>query len=144
LSERDVEVFARAMDAFNERDLERFLDTWADNDEIEFVALRSAIEGPYRGRDGIRQWWSDTSANWAEFRVEPERLHDAGDGRVVGAGIIHAQGNAGGVPLDIPTSWLAELRDGRITRVAFFFDQNEAFAAVGLPTTSDSDPEQAR
>jgi ketosteroid isomerase-like protein len=125
------------MKAFNERDLGTFLSMC--DAEIELVALRSAIEGPYRGHAGIRKWWADTAENWAVYRVDVERVHDVGDGTIVGSGVIHAEGRGGGVPLDIPTSWLIEMRNGRGTKTEFFSDQEAAFRAVGVAPKADSE-----
>jgi ketosteroid isomerase-like protein len=118
------------MKAFNGRDLDDFLGMF--DEEIEFFPLRSAIEGPYSGLDGMRKWWADTAENWETFSIEADKVHDLGDGRIAAAGVIHAKGRGGGVPLEIPTSWLLELRNGLVSRVKFFFDRDEAFRAVGL------------
>jgi ketosteroid isomerase-like protein len=118
------------MKAFNNGDLDGFLSTC--HEDIEFVPLRSAIEGPYYGHAGIRQWWADTSESWETFRVDVETVDDVGDGKLVAVGVIHAQGRGGGVPLDIPTSWLMEIRHGRGVRAEFFFDQRGAFKAAGV------------
>jgi ketosteroid isomerase-like protein len=125
------------MDAFNEGDLDGFLSTC--DEQIEFVPLRSAIEGPYHGHAGIRKWWADTSESWEMFNVEVETVRDVGEGKLVAVGVIHAQGKGGGVPLDIPTSWVMEMRNGRGIRAEFFFDQQGAFEAAGLPRGAGPD-----
>ena len=101
MSQEDVELFWRIMGAFNERNFEAFLPAF--DQEIEFFPLRSAIEGPYSGHEGMRKWWADTAENWEIFRIEADKLEDLGDGRLVAAGVIHAKGKGVGVPLDIPT-----------------------------------------
>jgi ketosteroid isomerase-like protein len=125
------------MTAFNEGDLNGFLATC--DEHIEFVPLRSAIEGPYHGHAGIRKWWADTSESWETFYVDVERVHDVGDGTLIAVGVIHAQGKGGGVPLDIPTSWLMEMRNGRGIRAEFFFDQHGAFDAIGRSSGTGPD-----
>jgi ketosteroid isomerase-like protein len=130
MSEDDVEVFWRGMNAFNAGDLGGFLSAF--DDDIEFVPLRSVIEGPYHGHAGIRKWWADTAESWQMFNVEVETVHDLGEGKLVAVGVIHAQGKGGGVRLDIPTSWLMELRNGRGLKAEFFFDQHGAFEAAGV------------
>jgi ketosteroid isomerase-like protein len=130
VSQEDVDLFWRGMNSFNERDFDEFLRMF--DEEIEFFPLRSAIEGPYSGHAGMRKWWADTAENWEVFQIDADELRDLDDGRLVAAGVIHAKGKGGGVPLEIPTSWLLELRNGRVTRVKFFFDREEAFRRVGL------------
>jgi ketosteroid isomerase-like protein len=130
LSKQDIEMFWRGMTAYNEGDLGGLLECF--DPEVEFFPLRSAIEGPYHGHAGVRRWWADTADNWETFRVEVDEVRDLGDGRLVIAGLIHAKGKGGGVPLDIPTSWYQEMRDGLATKVKFFFDRDEAFRLFGL------------
>lgn len=130
MSQQDIESFWRGMKAYNEGDLDGLLESF--DEEVEFFPLRSAIEGPYHGHEGVRKWWADTAESWETFRVEAENVHNLDDGRIVASGVIYAKGKGGGVPLDIPTSWLTEMRDGRATKVKFFFDRDEAFKAVGL------------
>jgi ketosteroid isomerase-like protein len=129
LSKEDVETFWRGMTAA-EGDLDGVLEAF--DEEIEFLPLRSAVEGPYHGLDGIRKWWADTAASWETFSIRADGVRDLGDGRLVARGVIHAEGKGGGVPLDIPTSWLMEMRNARIRRAEFFFDQEGAFRAAGL------------
>jgi ketosteroid isomerase-like protein len=124
------------MNAFNEGDLEGFLSTCAD--DVEFVPLRSAIEGPYHGHAGIRKWWGDTTENWETFTVEVETVQHVGGGKLVAVGVIHAKGKGGGVPLDIPTSWVMEFRNGRGYYCEFFFDQHSAFKEAGASDRADT------
>jgi ketosteroid isomerase-like protein len=130
MPERDLEAFRRGLRAYSDGDLEELLAVC--DEDIEFFPLRSVIEGSYRGHAGIRKWWADTAENWETFRIEAEEVCDLGDGRLVAAGVIHAKGKGGGVPLDIPTSWLTEMDAGRARKVKFFFDRDEAFRAVGV------------
>jgi ketosteroid isomerase-like protein len=130
LSHEDIEIFWRGMEAFNGRDFDVFLELF--HEEIEFFPLRSAIEGSYSGLVGVRKWWKDTGESWETFQIEADTVHDLGDGRIVAAGVIHAKGKGGGVPLDIPTSWLTEYHEGLIRKIKFFFDRDEAFTEVGL------------
>ena len=66
MSEENVEVLKRAVDAYNRRDLDAFLSICAE--DIEWHPfLHSGLEGPpYRGHDGIREWFADTAASWSE------------------------------------------------------------------------------
>jgi hypothetical protein len=50
----NVELAHRAYDAVNRRDVDAFLGLM-DAD----VELLAAMEGSYRGHDGVRRWWHD-------------------------------------------------------------------------------------
>jgi ketosteroid isomerase-like protein len=84
----------------------------------------------------MRKWWADTAASWDTFRVEAEEIRDLGDRVIVMSGVIHARVNGGGVPLDIPMSFLTEMRDARAVRQEWFFDRDGAFEKVGLRRAS--------
>lgn len=129
-----METFHRGLKAYNDGDLDGVLD--GCDEEIEFLPLRSAIEGPYHGHAGMRKWWADTAATWDTFQVEAEEIRDLGDGRIVVSGVIHARSKGGSVPLEIPMSFLTEMRDARAVRQEWFFDRDGAFEKVGLRRTS--------
>ena len=57
MSRRNLELYRQSVDAFNRRDLEAFL-ALMDVD-VEAVSRLVAIEGGYRGHDGIRRWWGN-------------------------------------------------------------------------------------
>jgi SnoaL-like domain len=55
MSRENVELTHRAIDAFNQRDLDAFL-ALMDAD-VEFIALEVEMEGGYHGHAGMRRWW---------------------------------------------------------------------------------------
>jgi hypothetical protein len=86
----------KVVEAFNNRDLDTGLG--AVDEEIEWISLRSAIEGPYRGHEGMKKWWADTAANCEIFQIEMHEYRDVGENGFIARGLIHAQGRGGGVP----------------------------------------------
>lgn len=128
-SERE-NLARKTIEAFDNRDLDTVLSAVDEN--IVWIPLRSAIEGPYHGHEGMRKWWADTAANWEIFRIQMDEYRDVGEDRFIARGVIHAEGKGGGVPLDIPTSWSGTWSGLRITEAQFYFDQDAAPRAVGL------------
>ena len=66
----DIEVVKATFAAFAARDLDRVL-ALADPD-IEFIAVTGEHAGrtdPYRGHDGMRQYFRDVAAVWEELRL---------------------------------------------------------------------------
>ena len=55
MSQENVELHYRAMDAFNRRDLDAFLAL--TDDDVEAIPRSAAMEGSYHGHEGIRRWW---------------------------------------------------------------------------------------
>ena len=70
MSKENVELFYRAHDAFNRRDLDAFLAL--SDAEVEFTTRFMEMEGDpaYHGHDGVRQWWGDLHAIFPDFSVE--------------------------------------------------------------------------
>ena len=76
----NVDVVKAVIAALAERDLERVLEFAAP--EIEFIAVTSDYAGrtgPYRGHDGIRQYFRDVAEVWDELRRQRAL---AGAGRI--------------------------------------------------------------
>jgi len=100
------------------------------------VEIRPAIVGGpegvvYHGPDGMRQFWVDIDAAWAEFRIAPEEFREL-DGGVLVLGRVLARGQESGIPLDEQAAWIAEVREGRIVRFQSFSSKAEALEAAGL------------
>ena len=78
MSEENVELYRRGIEAFNRRDLEGFL-ALADPDVVGILASPSDRGRSFRGHDGIREWWNDSSLSSPSFRIEVEEVRDTGD-----------------------------------------------------------------
>jgi ketosteroid isomerase-like protein len=67
-----------AHDAFNARDLDRFLDSWAENCEYT-PAVEMALEPgrPYRGHDALRLYWERIEDRWEELRTRLDEVESS-------------------------------------------------------------------
>jgi ketosteroid isomerase-like protein len=78
VSEQNVELHRRSVEAFNRRDLEATLACLDPN--VEYHPVLSAIgANVYHGHDGLRDWFEQLDDAWEELRVEPEAYFDLGD-----------------------------------------------------------------
>jgi ketosteroid isomerase-like protein len=135
MSEEKVELARRMFEAFNRTfadgtpDLFELLDP-----EIEWVPMSAILDRTsYRGHDGVRQWLEEMKRDWTAFNLRPDRYIDLGDDRVLILGEWHAQGRAGGVPIDFPhASWLTRYRNRKLVSLRTFTDRKEALKAAGL------------
>jgi ketosteroid isomerase-like protein len=129
MSEENVELYRRCVDAFNRRDLDGFLALM--DDDVEAVSRLAAIEGILRGHDGIRRWWMSWFEVWPDYKLETVEVRDLGDTTLA---TLHALGHGAGS--DVPfedTAWqLARWRHGKCILWRVFNDGDEAFEAVGL------------
>jgi ketosteroid isomerase-like protein len=79
VSERNVELHRRAIEAFNARDTDALIELF--DPQIEYHSAMTTPGGAdYRGHDGMRRYFDDLEDAWGdEFRVEPEAYFDLGE-----------------------------------------------------------------
>ena len=85
MSKGNVEAFKRAVDAYNRRDINAFIDEF--DPALEWRPLTQLMFGRdltvYRGHEGIRQFMRDVDEVLAEVRIECSEIQDLGDRIVV-------------------------------------------------------------
>src|SRR6185503_15306835 len=109
-----VEVFLEINEALRRRDVEAVLRRVSE--EGVFFAARSAVEGAYRGHDGVRRFMADNVENFEKFEPNYPDIRDLGD-RVLAIGTIHVRGRGSGVETDIPAAGIATFNaEGRVVR----------------------------
>ena len=129
MSEENVEVVRRHIDAYLSGDNEVALDAY--DPEVEFdVSIRP--EGRvYRGRAGVIEAVRTWEGTWRGYRVEIEEIIDAGE-KVVVVDRQSGRGRESGTKFEQQTAWVYTLRNGKITRVVWFPTRAEALEAAGL------------
>jgi ketosteroid isomerase-like protein len=131
MSAEKLDLALLLYEAFNRRDLDRILELM--HDEVEIEPRLAAMEGDYRGHEGVRRWWSNLLDFLPDYTAEVEELHDLGDmtlGRIRGQG----HGAASGTPV-VETWWQSiRWRDGRCIRWRNFATEGEALETIGLET----------
>ena len=129
MSRENVESYYRAVDAFNRRDWDAFAALF--DDEIEVESRLVAMEGAYRGRDGLRRWWDNFLSTFPDYTLEIEEVRDLGD-----VTLVHARGWGHGAgsttPLVDPFWQPLRWRDGKCVWWRNCPTEAEALAAAGL------------
>jgi uncharacterized protein len=123
----DIEVVKATFAAFAERDLARVLEL-ADP-EIEFTAVTGEQAGrpePYRGHDGMRQYFRDVASVWEELRLTPREFRVSGD-RILVTGKVSARSKSRTVTGS--TGWIWRVRDGLVTYARVYPSAADAMAA---------------
>jgi ketosteroid isomerase-like protein len=125
VADEDFEVIRRAWAAGTSRDEEAFRQEF--HPEIEIVPFGAAMEGKsYRGPDEVVHWWrNEALANWEVFETIPEDFRRVGD-KILVTGRWVARGKGSGVELEMPATWIIELRDGKIIYWRTYTDHAEA------------------
>ena len=93
MSQENVETVHRFVDAFQAHDVGALIELFSPDCEI--VALRSAFEGPFRGRDGVRRWAESVYEAAPDSGFVAERVIPARNERVVVLGRQTGHGPAG-------------------------------------------------
>ena len=114
--------------------------------EVEWDMTHSLVAdmGVYHGHDGVREFFREWRAFFAEYHAEPEQFIDADESVVVRVG-HRGRGRTSLVGVDVPafempTYWqVYRLRDGRAVRVEIHRDEAEALKAVGLRSHAPPD-----
>jgi ketosteroid isomerase-like protein len=128
--QRNVELVKRLIDAFNEREQERF--AAMTTHDFEWTTSMMAIEGEvFWGREGIDTYFEHMREIWDDFRGFADDCRDLGD-RVLWLGRLEGRGRGSGVPVSTPLDILFDIRGERISRMHSYLDHDEALRAAGL------------
>jgi ketosteroid isomerase-like protein len=130
MSQENVEIVRDTIEAFNRDGVEAALAYF--NPGVEWLGPPEWLEKDlYKGHDGIREIASVWSENFDEYRLDLERVIDAGDHVVA---LVNQRGrikgSADSIEQRIGYDW--EVRDGKGVRVQVYFSWEEALEAVGL------------
>ena len=132
MSQENVEVAKRVIDAFNRRDYEKALHGFhADavwHNTAEFPGQRICV-----GPEAIIEFWETLMESFEESgsRMDVERAVAGEDTVVLGVHSV-GEGKASGVPLDFHWGAAFRMCDGKISRVDVHGDWAKALEAVGL------------
>jgi ketosteroid isomerase-like protein len=133
MSEENVEVVRRAVQAFNDRDIAELADLITE--DYEFTPyLPAAVEKTttmYRGRQGLRDYMKDAGEAWQSIQIHLDEVRDLGD-RALAFGEMRARARGSGIDARVPLAWVLEFRDGKVSRYQSFGDTPEAREAAGL------------
>src|SRR3954451_23857612 len=133
MSQEDVETFKPAIEAYNRRDIDAFLEGIDPKVELH-GALQALLESEatvYWGHEGVRQWVRDIDEALEGIRLDLPEIRDLGD-RLVAIGRLRPRGTASGAETESPFGCVVDLKNGKATRVLSFLDPKEALEAAGL------------
>jgi ketosteroid isomerase-like protein len=124
----DIDVVKEVYAGFAARDMER-VEAVLDPDAV-FVALTGGIIGrtePYRGHDGMREYFRDVARVWDELVLTPREFEEVGDAILV-TGRVSARSPSR--MISGSTGWVWRVRNGLVVYVRVYSSAAEARAAV--------------
>ena len=115
--ESEVATVRAIYDAFARRDVEAALVHVAEDCEVDLPAtaeLAGRTE-PYRGPEGVRQYFADAERVWSELTLYADDIRAASGGVAV---FGHVEGLRDGERLLRRVVWLWQLREGKAVRIS--------------------------
>ena len=130
MSQENVEVVRRYIDAYNRRDRTTASALFRSDAEIDWSRSRGPLKGVYRGRDEIETFRYAFRSTFEEVQLEAHGFTEAGS-EVVVPNTAHIRGREG-IEVVARSTFVYTVENGQITRLRMFQEQAEALEAAGL------------
>jgi len=130
MSEENVEIVRRGIEALNRRDLPAARTLWRPDAELDWSRSRGPLKGIYRGRAEIESFQIEFWATFENVEIEPHGFTKAGS-HVVVPNTAHMRGRDG-MEVSASSTFVYTVENRQITRVRMFQEQAEALDALGL------------
>jgi ketosteroid isomerase-like protein len=132
MSDENVEIARRVVDAVNRRDADAFIAALSPDVEWEDDLFGTESDRTYRGTAEVRQWLDQIWEPWESLHMEVLEIIPAGDDRVVFGFELTARGRESGVETHARFWTVSRIADGKIRSRKTFGDRGEAIEAAGL------------
>jgi ketosteroid isomerase-like protein len=130
MSQENVEVVKRHVEAWNRRDLGAYVASFSSDAEIDWSRSRAPHKGVYRGHGEIEGFWDVFWSTFEDGHVETHELTEAG-AEIVLLNTAHFRGREG-IEVIARSTLVFKVENGQITRLRLFQERAEALEAVGL------------
>jgi len=132
MSQEDVEAvrhyYATVNAALSERVVH--VDLWDPDIEMD-MSRRLLDPQVFRGIDEVRGFMEDILADSAAYEVVPEEVLEAGE-KLVAMVVVRGKGALSGAAVEVPVAHVLTFRGGKLLRLEYYGDREEALRAVGL------------
>src|SRR6476659_5248063 len=129
MSQGNVEIVRRALDAYCRRDIDALRTLNHPGVELDWSASKGWLAGIYRG-DEILRFYEGYYEAWEAIVIEPDRFIEAGESVIV-PNVAHQRGRDG-IEVTARGTFVFTLRDRKIIRIRLYQGTDEALAAFGL------------
>src|ERR1700692_1285446 len=131
MSQENVELHRRAIEAFNAHDVEAFV---AHCDpSVEAHSVFAAVGGGvYHGHDGLRSFFSDAGDTWGDqIRGEVEAFFDLGEDTLAFY-VLYGRGKQSGAEVAMPLAQVVRWRDGLVVYFKVYAHREDALSDLGI------------
>jgi ketosteroid isomerase-like protein len=130
MSQENVEVVQRNIEAFNRRDLRTWLASFRSDAELDWSRARGPLKGVYRGHGELAAFSEEFWSTFEDVQLETYGFAEAGS-EVVYSNTAHLRGREG-IEVVARSTFVFTVENGQITRLRLFQERAEALEAVGL------------
>jgi ketosteroid isomerase-like protein len=131
MSQENLEVVRKNIDAFNRGDLDAWLGFLSPEVVWESLPL-PGFRDVYRGRAEAREWIEQLLEVFEEAHLEIEEITALSDDRVLIGYTQTARGRGSGLPGELRSWGISWVAKGLIARRQVFWTRDEALEAAGL------------
>lgn len=129
MSRENVDLVLLMYEALNRRDLEAMLVLM--HEEVEVEPRLGALEGDYRGHEGVRLWWSNLLDCLPDYAAEVEELQGFGE---MALGQVRGRGHGAASTTPVVETWRQSIRwrDGGCIWWRNYATESEALETIQL------------
>jgi ketosteroid isomerase-like protein len=130
MSQENVEVVRRSIEAWNRRDVPMTRALWHTEAELDWSRSRGPLKRVYRGREEVETFQTEFWSMFEKVELEAHGFTQAGSDVVV-PNTAHLRGRDG-MEVIARSAFVYTVEDGWITRLRMFQEPDEALEAAGL------------
>jgi ketosteroid isomerase-like protein len=130
MSQCNVELHRRLIEAFNARDIEAYISLTDPRSELHSV-VSVVGGGVYHGHAGVRKYFRDFEDAWGDhIRIEPEAYFDLGE-HTLTFQVLRGRGSHSGAEVAMPMAAVARWRDGLMVYLKAY-GREDALSDLGV------------
>ncbi|HEY2181310.1 MAG TPA: nuclear transport factor 2 family protein [Solirubrobacteraceae bacterium] len=130
MSQENVEIVRRSLDAFSQRDIDTMRALNDPDLVLDWSASGGWLAGVYRGFDEALRFYEGYFEAFQETVIEVDRFIDVGE-LVVVPNVAHQRGRDG-IGVSARGTFVFTIRNRRITHICLYQETEQALKAVGL------------
>jgi ketosteroid isomerase-like protein len=132
MSEENVEVVRRAIDAYNRGDLDGFLEYWTPDAVVDWSNSRGLDARVHQGQGEIHAFVRRFRDAFENVRIElVDEPFEVKDGLLMAENVTYMRGREG-IEVQARSAWLITCRDGKQTSLTLYQTKQDALEAAGL------------
>jgi ketosteroid isomerase-like protein len=130
MSQENVAIVRRSLDAYSRRDVEMLRALNHPDIELDWSASHGFQAGVYKGFDTALGFYSESFEVFDEITFDIERITAVGDSVIV-SNVSHQRGRDG-IEVTARGTFVFTVRDARIIRICLYQELDEALKAMGI------------